>query len=85
MKLHLPGQFLAGKSLRPEAVNLTNLSQIIRQKANKYLANGENVTELELIGSAAYDIHIDGSDYDYVLRLRNRLILLRDWKGRDFA
>jgi len=84
LKLHLPGQFLAGESLRPEAVDLTWILQTIRQEANKYLANCEKVTELELIGSAAYDIHIDGSDYDYVLRLRNRSIPQGDWKGRDF-
>jgi len=78
----LPGQFLAGESLRPKAVNLTRILQIIRQIANKYLAGGENVTELELIGSAAYDIHTDGSDYDYVTG--NRSIPQGDWKGRDF-
>ena len=56
--------------------------QLVCDTANKHLANNGNVARLEAIGSAAYDININGSDYDYVLRFENgHSVLKGDWQG----
>ena len=58
--------------------------------ANRHFANNNgNVAHLDPIGSAAYDINIPGSDYDFVLRFKNSAVLegdsllLGDWRGDD--
>ena len=60
--------------------------------ANQHFANSNsNVAQLDPIGSAAYDINIPGSDYDYVLRfekssvLKGDSLLLGDWKGHGIG
>ena len=61
---------------------LEDVLDLVRSKANKCLANGAKAATLELIGSAAYGIQINGSDRDYVLRLNegeSGRILPADW------
>ena len=88
---------LIGESLRPpEAADpecqlrLNSTLKLIETMANRHFANNNgNVAHLDPIGSAAYDINIPGSDYDFVLRFKNSAVLegdsllLGDWRGDD--
>ena len=86
---------LIGESLRPpEAADpecqlrLNSTLKLIKTMANRHFANNNgNVVHLDPIGSAAYDINIPGSDYDFVLRFKHSAVLegdsllLGDWRG----
>lgn len=71
-------------------LRLNSTLKLIETMANRHFANNNgNVAQLDPIGSAAYDINIPGSDYDFVLRFKNSSVLegdsllLGDWRGDD--
>lgn len=84
-----------GESLRPaEAADpkcqlrLNSILKLVETMANQHFANNSsNVAQLDPIGSAAYDINIPGSDYDYVLRFEKSSVLEYhgDWKGHGMG
>ena len=88
-----------GESLRPaEAADpkcqlrLNSILKLVETMANQHFANNSsNVAQLDPIGSAAYDINIPGSDYDYVLRfgkssvLEGGSLLKDDWEGHGMG
>ena len=64
--------------------SMSRLLEEVQNQANLCLADGSQVATLDSIGSAAYDIHLENSDRDYVLRLRRNdteyRILQKDWE-----